>query len=174
VDGGSQQSGTSILFAAPADHSNDGTHTLGYFSTDNLGTSETAKSATVKIDTLAPGGAFSHPTNGTSYLASSGWPSSSFDGTASDALSGVSTVTINISRTDGTTTKCLNGGRNNWVSCPQSVSASGTTSWSSPVTYAQLVNGMSSGTTQTFTATITVTDQAANTGTAVITFSAKA
>jgi hypothetical protein len=68
----------------------------------------------------------------------------------------------------------LNSGRSNWAGCPQNVNATGTTSWSSPVTYAQLVNGIGSGTTSSFTATITVTDHAGNTATAAITFTAKA
>jgi len=113
----------------------------------------------------------SYPSNGGSYTSST-WPSAAFDGTASDALSGVGSVMINISHTfDG---KCLNGGRNNWVSCPQNVTATGTTSWSSPVTHADLTNGMSSGNTSSFTATITITDAAGNTATAPITFTAKA
>src|SRR5687767_4146752 len=37
VDGGAFQSGTSIVVPAPADHSNDGAHSVEYRSTDNAG-----------------------------------------------------------------------------------------------------------------------------------------
>jgi hypothetical protein len=39
VDGGPWQQGTSILIAAPANHANDGVHTIKYFSVDNAGNS---------------------------------------------------------------------------------------------------------------------------------------
>ena len=51
VDGGSFQSGTSISILAPADHSNDGVHTIEYRSTDNAGNAEPLQTATVRIDT---------------------------------------------------------------------------------------------------------------------------
>src|SRR5205823_9318348 len=46
--------GSSVAIPAPADHSNDGTHTITYRSTDAVGNVETAKTATVRIDTIAP------------------------------------------------------------------------------------------------------------------------
>jgi hypothetical protein len=46
--------GTSVVVAAPADHSNDGIHTIHYYSTDHAGNSEADKAATVRIDTTKP------------------------------------------------------------------------------------------------------------------------
>ncbi len=46
--------GTSVTIPAPADHSNDGLHTVLYRSTDNAGNREKAESCTVKIDTTPP------------------------------------------------------------------------------------------------------------------------
>jgi hypothetical protein len=43
-----------VTIGAAADHSNDGVHTLSFYSTDNDGNQETAKSAIVKIDTTPP------------------------------------------------------------------------------------------------------------------------
>ena len=54
VDGGSFQSGTSISIPAPADHSNDGVHTIEYRSTDDAGNVESLRTATVRIDTTLP------------------------------------------------------------------------------------------------------------------------
>src|SRR4029079_12284084 len=46
--------GTSVLVPAPSDGSNDGSHTIAYFSVDNAGNIETVKSATVLIDATPP------------------------------------------------------------------------------------------------------------------------
>src|SRR5262249_35031482 len=46
--------GTSVVIPAPADGSNDGVHTIAYFSVDNAGNIETVKSATVMIDATPP------------------------------------------------------------------------------------------------------------------------
>lgn len=57
VDGGPDQVGTTVTIAAPADHSNDGTHTITYYSVDNAGNAETPHSTTVRIDTTPPAAA---------------------------------------------------------------------------------------------------------------------
>ncbi len=57
VDGGAWHVGTSVVVTAPADHSNDGSHTIDYASTDNVGNVEAVRHATVTIDTQPPGGA---------------------------------------------------------------------------------------------------------------------
>ena len=54
VDGSAFQSGASVSIPAPADHSNDGVHTVEYRSTDNAGNVEALRSATVRIDTTLP------------------------------------------------------------------------------------------------------------------------
>jgi large repetitive protein len=46
--------GTSVAIPAPANGSNDGAHTIAYFSVDNAGNIETVKSATVMIDATPP------------------------------------------------------------------------------------------------------------------------
>ncbi len=48
------EAGTTVQVAAPADHSNDGTHEIAYRSTDAVGNREADKTATVLIDTLPP------------------------------------------------------------------------------------------------------------------------
>jgi hypothetical protein len=42
------------VISAPADHSNDGVHTITYYSTDKATNQESDKSATVRIDTVKP------------------------------------------------------------------------------------------------------------------------
>jgi 5-hydroxyisourate hydrolase-like protein (transthyretin family) len=54
LDGGATQTGTSVLVAAPSDHSGDGARAITYRSTDAAGNREAGKTATVLVDTLAP------------------------------------------------------------------------------------------------------------------------
>jgi hypothetical protein len=55
VDGQAIQTGTSVTVPAPLDHSDDGVHTIEYYSVDNAGNTETpSKAALVKIDTRPP------------------------------------------------------------------------------------------------------------------------
>ena len=54
LDGGATQAGTSVLVAAPSDHSGDGARAITYRSTDAAGNRETDRTATVLVDTLAP------------------------------------------------------------------------------------------------------------------------
>jgi hypothetical protein len=53
IDGGGWTLGSDALVAAPADHSNDGLHTVAYRSTDAAGNVEATRSDTVKIATLS-------------------------------------------------------------------------------------------------------------------------
>ena len=54
VDKTGWQQGTSVTIAAPADHANDGTHTVLYRSVDGAGNVGAPHSCTVRIDTLGP------------------------------------------------------------------------------------------------------------------------
>ena len=54
VDGGSFTAGTSVVVPAPANGSNDGTHTITYHATNRAGVTSADKTATVKIDATAP------------------------------------------------------------------------------------------------------------------------
>src|SRR5207245_2355149 len=54
VDGGAYTVGTSVTIPAPPDGSNDGVHTIAYFSADHVGNIEQVKSATVLIDATPP------------------------------------------------------------------------------------------------------------------------
>lgn len=49
-------SGTTYTLPAPADHSNDGWHTISYRSLDNVGNVESTRTAELGIDTLGPVG----------------------------------------------------------------------------------------------------------------------
>ena len=54
VDGGSYAEGTEATVTADADHSNDGVHTVSYYSVDGAGNEEDAHAVSVRIDTVAP------------------------------------------------------------------------------------------------------------------------
>ena len=85
VDGGPQQTGVSVSVLAPSDHSNDGIHTVRYWSEDQAGNIEGTESCHVKIDTTAPV---------TTDSASGGWLTgpTTVTLTPSDAASGVKTT----------------------------------------------------------------------------------
>ncbi|MBI4171450.1 MAG: Ig-like domain repeat protein, partial [Actinobacteria bacterium] len=61
VDSGGWTSGTTVVIAAPSDHSNDGTHTIEFYSTDAVGNVESTKSVAITIDTTGPSGAPGDP-----------------------------------------------------------------------------------------------------------------
>ena len=95
VDGGSSQTinGTSgnVTIPAPADGSNDGTHTIAFYATDDAGNVEApAQTATVKIDATKPSTTLATTPAGPD--GSNGWfqqTSVQFGLTGSDARSGV-------------------------------------------------------------------------------------
>jgi Bacterial Ig-like domain/Chitobiase/beta-hexosaminidase C-terminal domain len=95
VDGGSTHTigGASgaVTVAAPADHSNDGAHTLTFAATDNAGNTESpAKTVQVKIDTTPPATALT--TSPASPNGTNGWfkqSSVTFTLAGTDASSGV-------------------------------------------------------------------------------------
>jgi len=91
VDGGSFQNGTSISIPAPADHSNDGVHTIEYRSTDNAGNAEPLRNATVRIDTQLPNGALTAPADGAHVNGNV-----AISAAASDLPSGVASVEFRV------------------------------------------------------------------------------
>ena len=54
IDAGPYEPAATVTIAAPADHSNDGPHTVSYYSLDNAGNAESPQSCTVLIDTSGP------------------------------------------------------------------------------------------------------------------------
>jgi acyl-CoA thioesterase-1 len=96
--------GSTLVIQAPANHANDGTHMLSYYSTDNAGNSETVKACTVKIDTRGP--TTVAPTAST--VVRGFWPALSYR--AQDLLSPKADITIRISDHTGRTRKLLHLG----------------------------------------------------------------
>ena len=91
-------SSANLTITAPSNGSNDGTHTISYYSTDAVGNGETTHSVQVKIDTQAPSASSTFPAAAGKY-DDTGWNAgctSAICGTASDAGSGVSTVKVTI------------------------------------------------------------------------------
>jgi hypothetical protein len=54
IDGGGWLTGTHFTIEAPSNHSNDGVHTVEYYSVDFLGNTEITRSTEVGIDTVMP------------------------------------------------------------------------------------------------------------------------
>jgi len=54
IDGGTWNSGSTISIPAPSDHSNDGTHIVGYYSVDHKDHTESINTVIVRIDTAPP------------------------------------------------------------------------------------------------------------------------
>ena len=89
------ESGASVAIDAPADHSNDGYHTILYRSTDNAGNQEQTESLGVGIDTLGPACSVPRPS-----LVDAGKPGILYF-MASDAGSDVARATISIVNSHG-------------------------------------------------------------------------
>jgi hypothetical protein len=129
----------------------DGSYTVQASQTDAAGNIGNSATVAFKVDTVAPGISITFPTNGsrkntTRYNA--GCSPVGICGTASDATSGVASVTATIQRSsdsffwNGTT----------WQSGTFTLTATGTTSWNISLPVAQLVNGV------TYTVTATAHD----------------
>lgn len=105
--------------------SNEGVYTIKYFSIDNAGNAEAVKTAAtqVRIDKTAPVAAVSYPTPATYRNAS--W-SGIFSGTATDAASGVSSVSVALLQNQ--TGKYWNGSAFTSAT-PVMMPATGTTNW---------------------------------------------
>ena len=55
VDAGAWTQGDTVAIPAPSDHSDDGVHTIAFYSVNDASVAETPQSVTVKIDTTPPG-----------------------------------------------------------------------------------------------------------------------
>ena len=91
IDGGPWR-----VYSAPFDVTEDGNHTVEYYSTDDAGNSETIRTASLRIDSLAP--AVSPETTG--VVGRDGWYRSSVNVTlqANDAQSGVAYIEYQVDR----------------------------------------------------------------------------
>jgi beta-glucanase (GH16 family) len=122
-----------------------GVYTIKYFSVDAAGNAEAVKTAgtTIRIDITPPVNAITFPVDGARYR-SSNWASgcsstSRICGTASDTPSGVTSVRVSVRRlTDG---RYWTG--SGWQTSTTSVTASGSATWSTPLSTSQLANGVS-------------------------------
>src|SRR5207247_714300 len=116
-------------------------------------------------DTTAPTATVSFPANNSHYNAA-GW-NSTLSGTATDASSSVATVKLSIQK-DGGATACWDGPNaagHFTAACPNYVTATGTTSWSTTLGSAALVDGSS------YAIIVETIDNATNTDTAAATAS---
>ena len=92
VDGGSFTTGTSVVVPAPANGSNDGTHTITYRATNRAGVTSADQTATVKIDATAPGNV-TLDTPGSAGLLHGSVPLAA---TTQDATSGIASTTFRL------------------------------------------------------------------------------
>jgi hypothetical protein len=113
VDGGAAQSGTSVAVPTPADHSNDGWHTITYHSVDNAGNVEATHTAYEYVDTTAPDTAITAASVG----ASASFSFAGVSGSDPDDPSGPYSF------------QCLlvGSGATAFTSCPSSISYTGLT-----------------------------------------------
>jgi photosystem II stability/assembly factor-like uncharacterized protein len=96
TDGGAiWQTGASVAIDAPADHSNDGDHTILYRSTDTSGNQEATENLTIGIDTLGPACSVPRPS-----IADAGKVGTLYF-LAADATSDVAQATVSISNSHG-------------------------------------------------------------------------
>ncbi|KQV76722.1 hypothetical protein ASC61_17895 [Aeromicrobium sp. Root344] len=154
----------------------EGTTVVEYRATDNAGNVETPnKTYTVKIDKTNPTGTVTFPGASNDFNNSSQWGTNcknaggtsiaGWCGTRTDALSGISTITYQISRTNGGTTTYWNGSA--FVSGATSgtpASSSVANGWVVPMTYAQI------GKPNSASITLTITDVAGNVATVTANF----
>ena len=120
-DGATWESGASVAIDAPADHSNDGYHTILYRSTDNAGNQEQTESLGVGIDTLGPACSVPRPS-----LVDAGKPGILYF-MASDAGSDVARATISIVNPHGRVLRRFVEPAGNWGTaspCPTTGCAS--------------------------------------------------
>jgi len=143
----------------------DGIFLIRYFSIDVAGNVEAVRTASVqvRIDRTAPTVAITYPVSG-SVANTTRWNAGcspvGICGSRSDALSGVSGVSVMVRRLSDS--RYWNG--STWVTAATSLPATGTANWVLPIAAGQLTNGVS------YAVTATATDLAGNTATANSTF----
>jgi len=102
LDSGPWTVGTQVAVAAPADHSNDGSHLLEFRSYDSGdGPTEALKSAQVRIDTLGPDARASR------RVRACDWGYATVRYRVNDATSPKATVTVRVKTPGGRTVKIL-------------------------------------------------------------------
>ncbi len=133
--------GTSVVLA------NAGTYSIKYFTVDAAGNAEAVKTAgtQIRIDTAAPTNTMTFPVNGKRYNATT-WSAggcaagtSRICGTATDTGAGLSSVRVSIQRSSDS--RWWTG--STWQTTQTSVTATGTTSWSTSLATSQLATGVS-------------------------------
>jgi hypothetical protein len=97
IGSGLWKTGTSVTIPAPANHTNDGRHTVSYRSIDNAGNVEAMHTCTVKIDTRGPTTQAPRP----STVVRGFWPVFSYR--ADDQLSPRADISIRITDQTGRT-----------------------------------------------------------------------
>src|SRR5439155_871130 len=127
---------------------------------DNVTNTDTsAATASWTYDNSAPTATATFPANGTHYNAA-GW-NSTLSATATDASSTVATVKLSIQKDSGANA-CWDGTNaagHFTTACPNYVTATGTTSWTTTLSTAALVDGSS------YTLTVETIDNATNANT---------
>jgi len=158
----------------------EGSHVYAAKATDGAGNASVPSAGlTVVLDTVVPTGTVSFPSSGNDFNNSSQWGTNcknsagtsiaGWCGTRTDALSGVASITYQISRvvTNGGATTCWNAGTSTFGSCPQvgtPAASSVANGWVVPMTYVQVGKPFSAS------ITLTITDNAGNVGTVTVNF----
>lgn len=156
----------------------EGTNVFTAVATDPAGNSSAPSAQLeVKLDTVAPTVTIFDPKDGVAYRNSAGpqpnrWAltcngTPGACGDASDASSGVATVTVELRDTNAGT--CWTGSGGNHGPCGPALTATGTTGWSLPIPY-DAISGRTADRGLTLTAS--AVDIAGNAGTASVRFSA--
>jgi hypothetical protein len=141
----------------------DGSYTVKASQTDAAGHTGTSATVAFKVDTVAPIVTVTFPVNGARYNTTrytAGCSPVGACGSASDATSGVASVTGTIQRSSDSF--FWNGSA--WQSGTFTLTATGTTAWNIPLAVANLTNGV------TYTVTARATDNGGLSSTATSTF----
>lgn len=108
LDDGGLVVGTSVVVSAPADHSNDGVHTIHYYSGDHAGNLEAERTTSVRIDTTDPTITLSSRLPAAN---ANGWNNADVTVTwdCSDSLSGATSAQVSETKTENGADQTANG-----------------------------------------------------------------